>query len=74
MIEFVQDRLGHDFRYAIDFSKAQRELDWVPTVTFEEGLRQTVDWYVTHTSWLDAVRDGSYRDYYRTQYSKGIPS
>lgn len=74
LIEFVQDRLGHDFRYAIDFSKAQRELDWVPTVTFEEGLRQTVDWYVTHTSWLDAVRDGSYRDYYRTQYSKGIPS
>jgi len=60
-IRFVTDRPGHDFRYAIDFSRAREELDWAPSRTFEEGLRQTVAWYRDHERWLARVRDGSYR-------------
>ena len=60
-IRFVTDRPGHDFRYAIDFSRAREELDWAPSRTFEEGLRQTVAWYRDHERWMARVRDGSYR-------------
>jgi dTDP-glucose 4,6-dehydratase len=60
LIEFVTDRPGHDRRYAIDFSKARRELDWGPRLTFEEGLRDTVDWYRTHTDWWRRVQEGAY--------------
>ena len=61
LISFVTDRPGHDFRYAIDASKVERELGWKPTETFETGLRKTVEWYLTNTEWVDAVLDGSYR-------------
>jgi dTDP-glucose 4,6-dehydratase len=59
-IEFVTDRPGHDRRYAIDFSRASCELDWSPRLTFEEGLRQTVEWYRTHEEWWRRVQEGAY--------------
>lgn len=60
LIEFVTDRPGHDLRYAIDSSKLQAELDWRPTVTFEEGLARTVDWYLANESWWRPIADGTY--------------
>ena len=60
LIEFVADRPGHDLRYAIDSSKLQAELDWRPTVTFEEGLARTVDWYLANESWWRPIADGTY--------------
>lgn len=57
MIEYVKDRLGHDFRYAIDFSKAQRDLGWVPQIDFESGLRLTVDWYKNNQSWWKKLKN-----------------
>lgn len=68
LITFVKDRPGHDLRYAIDASKINRELGWSPSVTFEEGLEQTVDWYLQNTQWLQNVTSGSYREYYEKQY------
>jgi len=68
LIRFVTDRPGHDRRYAIDAEKIRRELGWAPTVTFEEGLRQTVQWYLEHAGWVESVRDGSYLEYYRQMY------
>ncbi|HYE96250.1 MAG TPA: dTDP-glucose 4,6-dehydratase [Rubricoccaceae bacterium] len=67
-ITFVTDRPGHDFRYAMDFSKLERELGWRPAHSFEDGMRDTVRWYLEHRDWLDAVMDASYRDYYERQY------
>lgn len=61
LISYVEDRKGHDFRYAIDFSKAEQTLGWKPSVTFEEGLEKTIAWYVSHTSWLESIYDGSYK-------------
>ncbi|GAB6195212.1 dTDP-glucose 4,6-dehydratase [Lysobacter xanthus] len=61
LITFVADRPGHDRRYAIDASKIERELGWSPTLTFEEGIERTVDWYLQHQPWVDRVLDGSYR-------------
>ena len=61
LIRFVTDRPGHDRRYAIDFSRAREELGWTPARTFEEGLRETVAWYLTHREWWQRVRDGAYR-------------
>ncbi|HEY5802316.1 MAG TPA: dTDP-glucose 4,6-dehydratase [Lysobacter sp.] len=61
LIRFVTDRPGHDRRYAIDASKLQQELDWSPSVTFEEGIAQTVDWYLQNQPWVSRVLDGSYR-------------
>ena len=58
----VQDRLGHDRRYAVDFSKTQQELGWQPEITFEDGLRSTVEWYQTNTRWVDRARSGEYRE------------
>lgn len=60
LIEFVTDRPGHDLRYAIDSSKLQAELDWRPTVTFEEGLARTVDWYLANESWWRPIADGTF--------------
>lgn len=60
LIAYVTDRPGHDHRYAIDCSRTERELGWRPTVTFEEGLRQTVDWYLTHRDWWRPILDGRY--------------
>jgi dTDP-glucose 4,6-dehydratase len=68
LITFVKDRPGHDLRYAIDASKINNELGWKPSVTFEEGLSKTIDWYLDNTSWLKGVVDGSYKDYYINQY------
>lgn len=72
LITFVKDRPGHDFRYAIDASKINRELGWKPTVTFEEGLDRTIDWYLTHEDWLKSVTSGAYLEYYARQYIKNV--
>jgi dTDP-glucose 4,6-dehydratase len=61
LITFVSDRAGHDVRYAIDASKIQRELDWVPQETFASGLRKTVEWYLANEQWCRNVQDGSYQ-------------
>jgi dTDP-glucose 4,6-dehydratase len=68
LIEYVQDRPGHDRRYAIDSSRARAELDWAPTVTFEEGLADTVGWYLEHETWWRRVQSGEYWDYHKEQY------
>ena len=60
-ISYVQDRPGHDMRYAIDASKIQRELGWTPQETFESGIRKTVIWYLENENWWKAVQDGSYQ-------------
>ncbi len=61
LIRYVTDRLGHDRRYAINCDKAESELNWRPTIAFEEGLAETVDWYKAHPTWIDRVRSGAYR-------------
>lgn len=68
LISFVKDRPGHDLRYAIDASKINKELGWCPTVTFEEGLSKTIDWYLGNEAWLNNVTTGAYQDYYQIQY------
>src|SRR5690606_22481736 len=68
LIEFVQDRAGHDLRYAIDSGKIQKELGWKPSLDFEEGLAKTVDWYLENEDWLREVTSGAYRQYYAQQY------
>ena len=68
LIEHVQDRPGHDRRYAIDASKAQRELGWAPGIAFAEGLKSTVDWYVQNRGWWERVRTGQYRTFYERNY------
>jgi dTDP-glucose 4,6-dehydratase len=70
LITYVKDRAGHDMRYAIDATKIKDELGWVPSVTFEEGLAKTVDWYLENNQWLDNVTSGAYRSYYESQYDK----
>lgn len=67
-IEFVSDRPGHDRRYAIDFSKIQNELQWEPSVTLEEGLRQTIEWYQSNPEWWQRIKSGEYAKYYESQY------
>ncbi len=69
LITFVTDRAGHDLRYAIDSSKLQQKLGWVPSLQFEEGLEKTVDWYLTNEEWLNNVTSGEYQNYYSKQYS-----
>ncbi len=68
LIKFVKDRPGHDFRYAIDASKIKNELGWSPSVTFEKGLSETIDWYLQNQDWLKNVTSGSYKNYYNKQY------
>jgi len=70
MIEYVKDRAGHDRRYAIDFSKIGSELGWRPTVTLEEGLRKTVNWFQENMDWWKHVKSGDYTEYYKKQYGK----
>ena len=69
LITYVKDRPGHDLRYAIDASKINKELGWKPTVTFEQGLSQTIDWYLNNEDWLKNVTSGNYQNYYNKQYS-----
>lgn len=68
LITFVKDRPGHDLRYAIDASKINKELGWKPSVTFEEGLSKTINWYLENTNWLENVTSGAYKNYYNNQY------
>ncbi|MFT7670663.1 MAG: dTDP-glucose 4,6-dehydratase [Planctomycetota bacterium] len=68
LITFVKDRPGHDRRYAIDASKIRRELGWQPRFTFEQALPLTIRWYQSQSEWLQRLRSGEYRDYYRRQY------
>ncbi len=69
LIQFVKDRAGHDLRYAIDAAKIKRELGWEPSMTFEQGLEKTVDWYLSNENWLNNVISGEYEKYYQQQYS-----
>lgn len=68
LITFVKDRPGHDLRYAIDATKINQELGWKPSVTFEEGLSKTIDWFLENQEWLDHVTSGDYQNYYQKQY------
>lgn len=70
LLTYVKDRAGHDLRYAIDSSKISGELGWKPSLTFEEGLAKTVDWYLANTEWLQHVTSGDYQHYYVQQYEK----
>jgi dTDP-glucose 4,6-dehydratase len=68
LIKFVKDRPGHDFRYAVDYSKIERKLGWKPAVVFEEGLQSTVDWYIQNRPWWERIRTGDYLAYYERMY------
>lgn len=72
LISYVKDRPGHDLRYAIDCSKAERDLGWEPQVTFEEGLNDTIQWYQDHTEWVDHIKSGEYMNYYEQQYGERL--
>ena len=69
LISYVTDRSGHDMRYAIDASKLEKELGWTPSITFEEGLDKTVDWYLANEEWVKEVTSGDYQKYYSDMYS-----
>ncbi|HSQ57870.1 MAG TPA: dTDP-glucose 4,6-dehydratase [Gemmata sp.] len=70
LIRYVKDRPGHDRRYAIDCSKAERELGWRPQVTFDRGLGETIEWYRANAAWVGSIKSGAYREYYEKQYGK----
>ena len=70
LIQYVQDRLGHDRRYAIDSSKIQNELGWSPKFDFEIAMEKTIDWYLNNKNWWERIINGSYQDYYKQQYGK----
>ncbi|MBK9164527.1 MAG: dTDP-glucose 4,6-dehydratase [Acidobacteria bacterium] len=72
LIRYVDDRLGHDRRYAIDPIKAETELGWRPRVTWEEGLAATIDWYRENQPWVEHIRNGAYREYYKTMYGTAL--
>lgn len=69
LITYIKDRPGHDRRYAIDASKINRELGWKPSVTFQEGLSETIDWFLNNEEWLTNVTSGSYKNYYESMYN-----
>ena len=68
LITYVKDRPGHDKRYAIDANKINKELGWAPSVTFEQGLEKTIDWYLENAEWLEHVTSGAYQEYYSEMY------
>lgn len=70
LITYVTDRPGHDRRYAIDANKIKNELGWEPSVTFEEGLSETIDWYLSNEEWLNSVTSGDYKKYYKQMYGE----
>jgi len=69
LITHVEDRPGHDLRYAIDANKISKELGWKPSVTFEQGLEKTIDWFLANKGWLENVTSGEYQEYYNKMYS-----
>lgn len=69
LITYIKDRPGHDRRYAIDASKINKELGWKPSVTFEEGLSKTIDWYLANQDWINRITSGEYQQYYKNQYA-----
>lgn len=69
LITYVKDRPGHDRRYAIDASKISQQLGWKPSVTFEQGLSETIDWFLNNSSWLNNVTSGAYQNYYQSMYT-----
>ena len=71
-IRFVKDRPGHDLRYAINPEKIEKELQWKPTMPFEEGLRRTIQWYIENRTWVEKVRSGEYLHYYEQQYGERL--
>ena len=70
LLTYVQDRPGHDRRYALSSDKAEKELCWAPQITLEDGLKQTVDWYLSNDEWIKKVTERTYRAYYRQQYDQ----
>ena len=70
LITYVKDRPGHDRRYAIDATKLKNELAWEPSLQFEEGLSNTIDWYLENEVWLTQVTSGDYQDYYKKHYQR----
>lgn len=70
LIRFVKDRPGHDRRYAIDCTKAERELGWRPAIPFDQGLADTIEWYRQHMPWVETIKSGEYRSYYEKQYGQ----
>ena len=68
LITFVKDRPGHDRRYAIDFTKLNRELDWTPEASFETGIRDTLEWYLDNRKWVERVKSGEYQDWIKAHY------
>jgi len=70
LITYVKDRAGHDHRYAIDASKIEAELGWLPSIQFEEGIGKTIDWYLDNSDWLKNVTSGAYQNYYQEMYSQ----
>ena len=69
LITYVTDRAGHDMRYAIDATKLKDELGWVPSLQFEEGIRNTIEWYLDNEEWLNNITSGDYQEYYNKQYT-----
>ena len=69
LITYVKDRPGHDLRYAIDANKINKELGWKPSVTFEQGLQKTIDWYLNNKEWMERIISGDYEKYYQKQYN-----
>jgi dTDP-glucose 4,6-dehydratase len=74
LIRYVADRPGHDRRYAIDCSKIERELGWRPQITFDDGLRDTIRWYLENKAWVNTIRSGDYLKYYERQYGNRLAS
>jgi dTDP-glucose 4,6-dehydratase len=70
LITFVEDRLGHDRRYAIDAAKISKELNWQPKMTFEQGMEKTIDWYLANKKWIETIVCGDYQNYYEKMYSR----
>ena len=68
LITYVEDRAGHDLRYAIDSTKLKEELGWEPSLQFEEGIEKTVKWYLENNDWLSNITSGDYENYYKAMY------